>query len=188
MNIQQVFNAISYRIVESTPFLYHCFGANEPRSYSFSNKNNEPCGSFVADAAGRVYELSVDNGAYDDDKTRCYRWVDPDFEEALFAEIREHDSDPTIAWDEVKYIEIEVEEDILTKTQAICNGLIFDTRIITPVDLTDQEFLMISKMAHERDITLNQMVEHIISEVIMVEKEKQKNLTIPAQGKKFSSF
>lgn len=186
MNIQQVFNAISYRIVESTPFLYHCFGANEPRSYSFSNKNNEPCGSFVADASGKVYELSVENG--EDDEARCYRWIDPDFQDALFAEIREHNSDPTIAWDEVKYSEIEVEEDILTKTQAISNGLVFDTRIITPVDLSDEEFLTVSKMAHERDITVNKMFEFIISEVIKVQKEEQKNLTIPIQAKKFSSF
>jgi len=34
------------------------------------------------------------------------------------------------------------------------------------IDLTDEEFCHIAKMAHERDITFNQMVEHILSEEI----------------------
>ena len=35
-----------------------------------------------------------------------------------------------------------------------------------PVELSDEEFLTIAKMAHERDITFNKMVEHILSEEI----------------------
>ena len=43
-----------------------------------------------------------------------------------------------------------------------------------PVDLTDEEFLAIAKMAHERDITLNQLVEDILWRVINTEKNKGK--------------
>lgn len=34
------------------------------------------------------------------------------------------------------------------------------------VELTDNEFLHIAKLAHERDITFNQMVEYIIQQEI----------------------
>ena len=42
-----------------------------------------------------------------------------------------------------------------------------------PVDLSDEEFLSIAKMAHERDITFNQMVEIILWKYIGAEKERQ---------------
>lgn len=46
-----------------------------------------------------------------------------------------------------------------------------DGRSEIEIDLTDEEFLQLARMAHERDITFNQMVELILSEAI--EKLKQ---------------
>ena len=40
------------------------------------------------------------------------------------------------------------------------------------VDLTDEEFLHIAKLAHEQDITFNQMVAKILEQHIL-EQEKQ---------------
>lgn len=41
-----------------------------------------------------------------------------------------------------------------------------DGRSEVEIDLTDEEFLQLARMAHERDITFNQMVELILSEAI----------------------
>lgn len=41
-----------------------------------------------------------------------------------------------------------------------------------PIDLTDEEFLSIAKMAHERDITFNKMVEVILWNFINETKNK----------------
>jgi len=46
-----------------------------------------------------------------------------------------------------------------------------------PVDLTDEEFLAIAKMAHERDITFNKMVENILWSYIKDTKSKIPTLT-----------
>jgi hypothetical protein len=46
-----------------------------------------------------------------------------------------------------------------------------------PVDLTDDEFLAIAKMAHERDITFNKMVENILWAYIKDVKSKIPTLT-----------
>jgi predicted DNA-binding ribbon-helix-helix protein len=47
------------------------------------------------------------------------------------------------------------------------------------VDLTDEEFLHIAKLAHERDITFNQMVAKILQEEIdrLQKEENDKNRT-----------
>ena len=41
------------------------------------------------------------------------------------------------------------------------------------VDLTDEEFLHIAKLAHEQDITFNQMVAKILEQYILLEQEKE---------------
>ena len=52
-----------------------------------------------------------------------------------------------------------------------------DDRVDLPVDLTDDEFLAIAKMAHERDITFNKMVETILWNYINETKNKIPTLT-----------
>ena len=44
-----------------------------------------------------------------------------------------------------------------------------------PIDLTDEEFLSIARMAHERDITLNQLAEEVLREEIERAKERLSN-------------
>ena len=46
-----------------------------------------------------------------------------------------------------------------------------------PVDLSDEEFLTIAKMAHERDITFNKMVEIILWNYINETKSKIPTIT-----------
>jgi hypothetical protein len=52
-----------------------------------------------------------------------------------------------------------------------------DDREVVPVDLSDEEFLTIAKMAHERDITFNKMVEAILWSYIKDTKSKIPTLT-----------
>ena len=69
-----------------------------------------------------------------------------------------------------RLIELETEEDILEKAEAIFNGKEYDSRISIPVDITDKDFLLYAKAAHQLDITLNQFFEKAIRE--MIEKVK----------------
>jgi hypothetical protein len=41
-----------------------------------------------------------------------------------------------------------------------------DNRSTIEIDLTDEEFLQVARLAHERDITFNQMVEYILQQEI----------------------
>ena len=70
---------------------------------------------------------------------------------------------------ESKYTDLDVAEDILEKARAIVRQEPYDIRVKVPVDFTDEDLLKYMKMAHERDITFNQLVEealrHAIGEV-----------------------
>lgn len=51
-----------------------------------------------------------------------------------------------------------------------------------PVDLSDEEFLCIARMAHERNITFNQMVEAILWNYIKETKSKIPTLSEEVKG------
>lgn len=51
-----------------------------------------------------------------------------------------------------------------------------DNRVSIEVDLTDDEWYSLMKIAHEQDITLNQLVENILREAIeRIKKESNSN-------------
>ena len=48
-----------------------------------------------------------------------------------------------------------------------------DNRVDVPIELTDEQWYSLMKMAHERDITLNQLVEQILTlEMERLEKDE----------------
>jgi 5-carboxymethyl-2-hydroxymuconate isomerase len=66
----------------------------------------------------------------------------------------------------VDYVDLEVDDDFIQKCLAIKDGDTYDTRVQVPLDLPDDMMFEMMRMAHERDITLNQMVEEILKQVI----------------------
>jgi len=88
------------------------------------------------------------------------------YKNALYKESKKRKVDTDIAWDKVKWIDLEMKEDFLEKAKALFNGEECDTRVQFPVDLDDDTILKLSMEAHKRDITLNKMIEIILQEVI----------------------
>ncbi len=68
--------------------------------------------------------------------------------------------------DDVKWVDLEVEEDFFEKAEAMFNGEEFDNRVQVPLDLDDDLMMQLFMEAHKRDITLNQLVEEILKKVI----------------------
>lgn len=49
-----------------------------------------------------------------------------------------------------------------------------DNRVDVPIELTDEEWYTLMRMAHDRDITLNQLVEEILAaEINRIDKEQR---------------
>ena len=76
---------------------------------------------------------------------------------------------------------LELAEDLLEKITAIVNGTLFDTRITIQVDLDEDVINSLMRMAHDRDITLNQLMEELIRQHI--DEVEKNNSCFSEQGK-----
>ena len=166
MNLKDINTALNHQIVGGTNYQWHCYGND---TYMLDYQNEFGSASAVFDInTQKVYEASVE--ILDQDK--AYRYIDPDYKSDFICECKARDVDPSIAWDDVKFIDLEVQEDFLEKAKAIFENMPFDERVKVPLDLHDQEFLQLALEAHKRDITLNKMVEVILQTYIDGEKNE----------------
>jgi hypothetical protein len=81
-------------------------------------------------------------------------------------ESKRRNIDKDEAWDDVRYTTLEVDDDFIQKCLAIKSGEDYDTRVSVPIDLDDSTIFQMMKMAHERDITLNEFVEDMLRQYI----------------------
>lgn len=157
---------VNYRITEGSDYCWKCYGDN---AYILDSWNGEQDGhSFVIIFDTKTQEV-FEVQAHDYVHNRAYRMVNPDFQKKLKKESKRRDVDKHQAWDDVDYIDLDVDDDFIEKCLAIREGKDYDTRVQMPVDFSDEDLLKYMKMAHERDMTFNQFVEealrHAIEEV-----------------------
>ena len=153
LTLKEWMELVDYKITEGSDYF-----TNIPGLYSMSSWNEEQNGfsffiAFDPKDDQRVYVVE----ACDYANNRAYRIKDPDIE--LDKQ----------AWDDVEFTELEADDDFIQKALAIKTGEEYDTRVSIPLELEDDLLFELMKQAHERDITLNQMVEQVLREVI--EKE-----------------
>ena len=65
-------------------------------------------------------------------------------------------------------VELELEEDLLEKLEAIWNYDAYDDRILIPLDVTDADLFLIMKAAHLRDQTLNEFIMDALNSALNV--------------------
>jgi hypothetical protein len=108
-----------------------------------------------------VFEISVE----DYERKRYYRWIQEDFRDL---------EQSNRSWAGTEYSLLEVAEDILDKADAIVEGRDYDSRVRVPLDLSDEDFMFLAKAAHDRDITLNAMVEQVLKAALenVIKNEK----------------
>lgn len=98
-----------------------------------------------------VYEVQ----ACDYKHNRAYRLVHGDYrDEKLNDE----------AWDDVNWVDLESDDDWIQKALSIVAGEDYDTRVTIPLDLPEEELMVLFKQAHAADMTFNDFVEKILRE------------------------
>ena len=90
-----------------------------------------------------------------------------DFVKKMKKEAKHRNVDKDMAWElddgtPLEYIDLDVEDDFIQKCLAIKSGEDYDTRVMVPVDFSDEDLLQYMKLAHERDMTFNQFVEEAL--------------------------
>jgi hypothetical protein len=166
ITIKDFLNTVDYRITGGSEYQWQCYGKLAQTIDSDGPNYNL---SVVFDRDDQlVYEVTV----CDYVNNRAYRMIDPDFKSGHDQEAADRNVSATQAWDDVNYTDLETAEDWLTKAQAIVAGQSYDTRVSVPLEMSDDELLRLMTMAHEQDITLNQLVEQILTVAIQARKEQ----------------
>ena len=157
---------VDYRITEGSDYNWECYGSN---AYALDSWNGEHDGhsfTVIFDTKDQtVYEVQ----AHDYVHNRAYRMINEDFRKKNKKEAKRRDVNKDEAWEDVDYVDLEVDDDFIQKCLAIREGEDYDTRVMVPIDFSDEDLLQYMKMAHERDMTFNAFVEealrHAIAEV-----------------------
>jgi len=168
--LKNYLEAIQYKITDGTDYGWNCYGPNA--RYLDSYKENQYSIGAIFDSQDQiVYAIEL----WDYQNHREYRWQHPDYKQAFLTESEEREIDPKESLDGNNFIDLDVVDDILEKISAVVSNEEYDTRVKVPVDFTDEELLTYMKMAHERDITFNQLVEEAIRHAIDFPKLENKN-------------
>lgn len=174
ITLKDFLETIDYKITEGSEYGWDCYGPNThrlDRQIGDFDGNTITC---IFDTQDHfLYELE----AWDNVNNRVYRWIHPDYIKAYKKACKKRDVSFKSAFDDVKFIDLDVTDDILEKARAIANGEEYDTRIQMSVDFTDEDMLQYMKLAHQMDITFNQLVEqalqHAIDEHKLLEEDHE---------------
>jgi hypothetical protein len=154
---------VDYRITEGSNYGWQCYGSNVYQMDSWNGNIDGHSFSIIFDTRDQtVYEVQ----AHDYVHNRAYRMINEDFLKKMKKEAKRRDVDKNEAWDDVNYIDLEVDDDFIQKCLAIRAGEDYDTRVSVPIDMSDADLLTFMKMAHERDITFNQLIEEALRHAI----------------------
>jgi hypothetical protein len=141
----------NYRITEGSD--YYAYGG----AYALSSWNGEQNGYSLEIIFDQKTQTVYEVQACDYRHNRAYRLINELHKE-------EHRDDE--AWDDTKWVDLEADDDWIQKALAIVAGQDYDTRVSVPMDFSDKELLQYMKLAHDLDITFNQLVEQALREAI----------------------
>jgi hypothetical protein len=165
ITLKEWMEVVDYRITEGDNFGWNCFG---PNAYILSSWNGDQSGwsfSITFDTKDQTVFLVE---ACDYKNHRAYRRINPDWT-AKFSQWGNGCIDGDMkdqAWDDVNFVDLDTDDDFFQKALAIKEGKSYDTRVQVPIELDDSEMFKLMTIAHERDITLNQLVAEILWERI----------------------
>jgi hypothetical protein len=153
ITMKQWMDLVEYRITEGSEFTWRCYG---PDAYSLDSWDGryEDGHSFciIFDTKTQaVYEVQ----AHDYLHQRAYRMINPAYVKKHKKESKRMGTDLNEAWEDVDYVDLEVDEDFLEKAQAIHRGEDYSTDVSIPLDLPDDLLMFAFKAAHQENMTFN---------------------------------
>ena len=170
LTLADVNEALNHNITEGSAYLWSCYGPNA-RYLDYTIRGLDVTGCVIYDTQTQeIYQADLCDGPND----LAWRWRNPDFLKAYLKEAKKRGVNPNQAWDDVDYTDVSVDEWIQAALDLVDDSPVkeehLDLRETTDttveIDLADSELLQLCLMAHERDITLNALVNNILREYI----------------------
>jgi len=154
IKLHKFLNVISYNIHDKSFLENSIYNQETDLVCEISYGNSDHYLTCIFDVVSQeILEMTAEDYA----QSNYYRWTTTDF-----AELQEKDTNLAGR----KYCQLEVAEDMLEKASAIVDGRYYDTRVSVPFELSDEDFMVFAKTAHEKDITFNQLVEKALRAAI----------------------
>jgi len=161
ITLKEWMEVVEYRVTEGSTFQWKCYGSNAYSLDSWDGDRDGASFTIIFDTKTQeVYEVQ----SHDYKNQRAYRLVNPDFKFERDVESANRNVSLDQAWDNVNYVDLEADDDWIQKAQAIVAGEDYDTRVSIPIDLPEEELMVLFKMAHDRDMTFNDFIEQVLRE------------------------
>ena len=176
ISMKEWMELIDYKITEGSDYGWECYGPNAYTLDSWNGVHGKGGYSFsivFSTKSQKVYEVSMCDYTND----RAYRMINPSKIEKHRKEAESKSVLANQAWDDVDYVDLEVEEDFMEKAHAIAAGEDYSTDISIPIDLPDDLLMFAFKAAHEENMTfnawMNQMLKSFVDKVDKGQYTKQ---------------
>jgi len=161
---------VDYKITEGSSYGWQCYGNHAYTLDSWNGIHGAGGYSFsivFSTKSQRVFEVNVS----DYTNNRAYRMIAENKREKHREESESRGVNLNEAWDDVDYVDLEVDNDFMEKCKAIKAGVDYSTDISVPLDLPDDLLLEAAMNAHRQNITLNEYINNALREM-MVEFER----------------
>ena len=158
---------VGYRITEGSEYGWQCYGSDTYMLDSWNGDHDGHSFTIIFDTKDQtVYEVQ----AHDYVHQRAYRMINPDFTKKHRKESKRRDVSKDNAWDDVDYVDLDVDDDFMQKSLAIAAGEDYDTSVMMTLDLPDDLLLSAAMEAHKQNITLNDYINKALAEMVEVYK------------------
>jgi hypothetical protein len=167
MLLKDVMKALDHKVVDTAEYQWKCFGSNA-RFMDFKSDYSHV--SVVFDTETHtIYQATIEPIVMKD-HDGPYRWVNPNWADALFDEARERKVDESKAWDDVEWINLDLSEDFLEKAIAIFNGKKYDRRILVKIELPELAWAKLIVLADEKGVSQEKLINHILRRQVRLEE------------------
>ena len=165
ITIKEWMELVDYRITEGDAFGWQCYGPNAYQLSSWNGLHDKGGWSFnivFSTKTQKVYEVTV----CDYTRSRAYRMIAENKRERHRKEAEYRVVDVNEAWDDVNYVDLEVDDDFIQKCLAIKAGEDYEDTVSVPLDLPDDLLMFAFKCAHAENMTFNDWMNMMLREFI----------------------
>jgi hypothetical protein len=188
ITLKEWMELVDYKITEGSDYGWQCYGPNSFTLDSWNGVHGKGGYSFsivFSTKSQKIYEVTVCDYTND----RAYRMINPKFQEKHRKEAENLSVNLNQAWDDVDYVDLEIDDDFIQKCLAIRAGEDYSTDVSVPLDLPDDLLMFAFKAAHEQNITFNEYVNQALRSLIdkvnngQYNKEDAAKFKLESQGK-----
>ena len=165
ITMKEWMDLVDYRITEGGTYHWSCFGPNVYQLCSWNGVHGKGGFSFniiFSTESHMVYEVEVCDYTND----RAYRIINPEYVKKYNEEATNRGVFVNEAWDDVDYIDLEVDDDFIQKCLDIRAGKDYENTVSVPLDLPNDLLLQAAMNAHRQNITLNEYINNALRELV----------------------